>query len=408
MNIASVSWGDHLTFGDGDGRLETPDALARRLDAWRTDLGAGALHWRMLRTRIPGRFSAARGYRHPSEVAAARIRWDDFEVVPRLARDAGLEPWLYVSVFDEGFPLASPRERRTSHHNAMHGRHVAWQSDLTRLHPEWVMVDRTGRVRQQGVVCLAYAGARRAFADRWMTLLDGTGFRGLFLCLRSQSRPAGHADQFGFNEPVRADFQSRFGCDILHQDFDVQAWRDLVGSYLTTLLCELQQALRASGRRLAVGIPRGDVLGPPLGNTTLAWREWIGRGLVDALVVGQSSSQCPSMWHQLWPMHRGYGHLQDYLSGRNLPPLTQYCAAVSAASGDDSAHRTTLYIARQWSERTSEGERGLLATPGVAGLVFSSFRHDNPAAVARGDWRVAPDGTHVPATHVDGATKNTR
>ena len=53
MNVASVSWGDHLSFGEGDGRLDTPDALARRMEAWRAGLSAGALHWRALRTRIP-------------------------------------------------------------------------------------------------------------------------------------------------------------------------------------------------------------------------------------------------------------------------------------------------------------------------------------------------------------------
>jgi hypothetical protein len=386
MNVVSVSWGDHLTFGEGDGQLDTPDAVARRIDAWRSELGAGALHWRMLRTRIPGRFYAAPGYRHPSEVAAERITWDDFEVIPRLARDAGLEPWLYVSVFDEGFPLAPPAERETSHHNAMHGQHVAWQSDLSRAHPEWTAVDRSGRVHQWGVVSLAYPEARRAFVERWTRLLDGTGFAGLFVCLRSQSRPAEHADQFGFNEPVRHDFHVRFDRDILHDEFDLQAWRDLLGGYVTALLAELREALRASGRKLGVGAPRGDVLGPPLGNATLAWRDWSSRGTIDALVVDQNSSQCPSMWHQLWPMHRGSGYLQDYLAGRNLPPLTEYGEIASAAG-------TQLYAARQWTERNPEAERELLATPGIAGLVFSSFRHDNPGAIARGNWGASPDGT---------------
>ena len=32
-HIVSVSWGDHLTFGEGDGRLVTEDALARRMDS---------------------------------------------------------------------------------------------------------------------------------------------------------------------------------------------------------------------------------------------------------------------------------------------------------------------------------------------------------------------------------------
>ena len=394
MNIVSVSWGDHLTFGEGDGRLDTPEALARRLQSWRTELQAGVMHWRVLRTRIPGRFYAAPGYRHPSQAAAERVSWDDFDIVPRLSREAGIEPWLYVSLFDEGFPLAPEGERRASHHNAMHGQHVAWQSDLTREHPEWVTMDRTG-CRQWGVVCLAYAEARRAFIERWVRLLEGTAFAGVYVCLRSQSKPAQHADQFGFNAPVRADFQSRLGGDIQHDDFDVQAWRDLRGTYLTTFLRELRGALRTpspsarQARGLAVGVPRGDILGPPLGNATLAWRDWIAGDVVDALIIDQNSSQCPSMWHQLWPMHRGDGYLQDYLTGRNLPTLSEYAEAVRSS-------RARLYVARQWSERKSDDERALLETPGVAGLVFSSFRHDNPDALARADWRTAPDGNAIP------------
>lgn len=399
MNIVSVSFGDHLTFGEGDGRLDTPDALARRMSAWRGDLDAAALHWRILRARIPGRFQAARGYRHPSAVASARVAWNDLEVVPRLAREAGIEPWLYVSLFDEGFPLAPPKARRVSHHNAMHGQHVAWQSELTQRHPEWVMVDRSGRARQWGVVCLAYPGARRAFVERWTRLLEGTGFAGLFVCLRSQSRPAAHADQYGFNEPVRRDFLARFGRDILREDFDVPAWRHLLGSYLTLFVAELRAALAGTGRALALGVPRGDVLGPPLGNATLAWRDWIARDLVDALVVGQNSSQCPSMWHQLWPMHRGRGYVQDYLTGRGLPGLDAYGAAVRSS-------RTRLFVARQWSERSRDAEREAVATPGVSGLVFSTFRHDNPAAIARGDWRTLPAGAAVQAPVTPGSGRD--
>jgi hypothetical protein len=384
MNVASVSWTDHLSFGDGDGRLDTPDKLARRMCAWRTELGAGALHWRLLRARIPGRFSAARGYRHPSQMAARELGWDELTLVPNLARDAGLEAWLYVSLFDEGWPLPSKRVRAVSYHNAMHARHVAWQSDLTRLHPEWITVDRSGR-RQWGVVSCAYPQARRAFIERWVALLAASRFDGLFVCLRSQSRPADHGDQFGYNDPVRTDFKARYGTDIATSDFDQQAWRDLCGEYLTMLFVELREALAGQRRRVGVGVPRGDVLGPPLGNHTLLWRDWIRRGLVDQIVVDQNSSQCPSMWHQLWPMHRGTGYLQNYLDGAGLPPLTDhirhhYGRCVTGSSVE-------LYVARQWQPRDIEVERELWAIPGVTGLVFSTFRHDNPQAISRGDWR---------------------
>lgn len=385
MNIVSVSWGDHLSFGEGDGRLDTPDKLRRRLPVWRDELGARALHWRALRARVPGTYSAAPGYRHPSETAASRVGWDDFEVVPAMAREAGLSPWLYVTVWDEGWPLAADEVRRVSYHNAMHGQHVAWQSDLTRDHPEWLAVDRAGCERQHGVVSLSYPEARCAFIDRWVGLIAPTAFDGLFVCLRSQSKPADTGDQFGFNEPARLAFFDRYGVDVTRDPFDVQAWRDLLGSYLTALVSELRVALGGAGKRLAVGAARGDVVGPPLGNMTLPWREWIARGLVDRLVIDQNSSQCPSMWHQLWPMHRGTGYVQNYLDGSGLPPLVAHLsrayAPIVAGSGVE------LFVARQWSERSPEVEACLTATAGVTGLVFGSFRHDNPEAVRRNHWR---------------------
>jgi hypothetical protein len=385
MNIVSVSWGDHLSFGEGDGRLDTPEKLQRRLPVWRDELGARALHWRMLRSRIPGTYSAAPGYRHPSETAAGHLGWDDFDVVPAMARAAGLSPWLYVTVWDEGWPLPPEHVRRVSYHNEMHGQHVAWQSDLTREHPEWLVVDRSGRERQQGVVSLAYPEVRRAFVDRWLRLIEPTTFDGLFLCLRSQSRPADSADQFGFNEPARREYLRTKGVDVTREPFALEAWRALLGLYLTALVSDLCTELRNIGKGLAIGCARGDVLGPPLGNATLAWRDWVRLGLVHRLVIDQNSSQCPSMWHQLWPMHRGTGYVQNYLDGTGLPPLVEHVASAYAPviAGSD----VELFVARQWFERSPEVEACLSSMPGVAGLVFGSFRHDNPEAVRRNDWR---------------------
>lgn len=385
MNIVSVSWADHLSFGEGDGRLVSPAKVARRLRAWRDELGGTALHWRMLRARIPGRFFAGRGYRHPSLTAARQVDWDDFEQIPALATDAGLESWLYVSLFDEGWPLAPPHVRARSYHNAMHAQHVCWQSELTRSHPEWIVVDRRGHRVQHGVVSLAYPEARRAFIERWLGLIRSTLFDGLFVCFRSQSRPADRADQFGFNEPAREEFRGRYGASLPRDEGEWCAWRNLLGDYITLLLVELRNALTSHSRRLGVGVARGDVLGPPLGNTTLQWRQWIARGLIDQLVVDQNSSRCPSMWHDLWPMHRGTGYVQNYLDSTGLPPLADHLRCAYGPVVDSSA--TKLFVARQWSDRCQETERALLGIPGVTGLVFSSFRHDNPEAIRRGDWR---------------------
>jgi hypothetical protein len=169
------------------------------------------------------------------------------------------------------------------------------------------------------------------------------------------------------------------------EDFDLQAWRDILAEYLTTFLSGLREGLSQLGLRLAVGVPRGDVLGPPMGNTTVFWRDWVKRGIIDELVINQNSSQCPSMWHQLWPMHRGYGYLQNYLDGYNMPSLLDHLSSDYEAVFKDQP--VDLYVARQWDDRSEDEERRLLAHPTLNGLVFSSFRFDNPAPVLRGDWR---------------------
>ena len=137
---------------------------------------------------------------------------------------------------------------------------------------------------------------------------------------------------------------------------------------------------------MGIGCARGDIIGQPLGNATLQWREWIDRELVDHLVVNQSSAQCPSMWIQLWPMHRGGGYTQDYVSGQGMLPLDrQFTAEYGPALTGKS---TELYVARQWSDFSPSEEQALIDHPEVSGLVYSSFRYDNAERIAahKGDW----------------------
>jgi len=234
-------------------------------------------------------------------------------------------------------------------------------------------------------MCLAYPEVRRHFIRRYQRLLAAGDFDGLFVCLRSQSRPADFADQFGFNRPVRDEFLKRCGQDIWIEDFDLRQWRDLQGEYLTVFLKELKENLKYSHYLLAVGAPRGNILGPPFGNASLQWPTWVKMGLVDHLIIDQNSSSCPSMWHDLWPMHRGCGYVQNYLDGGNMNSLeTDLTSVYHPAFG---GRRTKLYLARQWKMRSSSEEQRLLDHPAVDGLVFSSFRHDNPGPIRRNNWK---------------------
>jgi hypothetical protein len=193
-----------------------------------------------------------------------------------------------------------------------------------------------------------------------------------------------YADQHGFNDPVSKEYLKRYGIDIRTEDFDLQRWRDLLGEFLTRFLRELRKTLSAEQLLLSVGVPRGSILGPPMGNTTLQWPIWIQDGLIDQLIIDQNSSQCPSMWHALWPMHRGHGYLQNYLDGLGMSSLEEDIVNTYAPIADGAD--TKLYLARQWQERSETKEKELLQIPSVEGLVFSSFRHDNPGPIRRNDW----------------------
>lgn len=376
-NMMSVSWGDHLVFGTGDGKLNNPDSLRSRVDCWKNELNSSVILWREERTASRGHFFKSRGHKFLFPVE--KISWDDFEVVPRICHEQGFKAYLYVSLFDEGWPLPPKKVRDVSYHNSMHFQHVSWQSRFSRKHPEYTVVNRTGEVKQWGVLCLAYPEVRSHFCERYRRLLSGYDFDGLFICLRSQSKPAEFADQFGFNEPIRQDYLELYGRDILKEDFDLQKWRDLAGEYLTRFLSELRVSLNGKGVKLAIGVPRGEVIGPPLGNWTLQWREWVEKDLINDLIIDQSSSQCPSLRHQLWPMHRGYGYLQNYHDNYNLPELKEQVNKAYAPV--ISKHNTDLFIARQWRDRDYKEEKELLSHPDVKGLVFSSFRFDNREVV---------------------------
>jgi len=384
-NVVSVSWSDHLIFGEGDGRLDSLPAIRRRMRKWQTDLRAGIIHWRCARDKIKGKFFQAGGYRHFYQSRLRAGPYDASAEVPAIAHDFGMQIFLYVALFDEGWPLLPKKIRAVSYHNKMHCQHVAWQSDFSRKNPGYNLVDRNLKNHQWGVLCLAYPEVRQHFIQRFQRLLADGNFDGLFVCLRSQSRPADFADQFGFNRPVRDDFLVRYGRDIWREDFDIARWRNLLGEYLTVFLSELKDSLKSSQKALAVGVPRGEVLGPPFGNSDLQWKIWVQKGIIDHLVIDQNSSRCPSMWHDLWPMHRGYGYRQNYLDGLNMNTLEADLASVYQPVFRD--RRAKLYLARQWQPRSPAGEKALLDHPSVEGLVFSSFRHDNPGPVSRDDWR---------------------
>ena len=145
------------------------------------------------------------------------------------------------------------------------------------------------------------------------------------------------------------------------------------GEYLTIFIRELRKELDKRNVRLSIGVPTDHVIGPPVGNMIIDWRAWVIEGLVDELIINQNAPYCPSDLHRLWPMHTGYGYVQDYNDGYNLSTYIkkEYSPIFNKIPAQ-------LYVSCQWDTVQPHKGSSLPPIKGMDGLIFSSFQFDNP------------------------------
>ena len=383
-NIANVSWGDHLEWGEGSSRLGKPDDFARSVERWVERDGASRIHFR--EQEYYRRYGRVVHGSPRAEAFIDHLAFDENEEILRRGHEAGLPVYLYVTIFDELWldtDWAWPWDPATN-----------WQADYVRDHPDHVLLDRKGRDRLWGVLDYNEPEARAYRVSVIEDLLDEHDWDGLFVCTRSQSKPAAHGDQFGFNEASVALYRNEVGGDPRDGSLDLDAWRRIRGRGLTTLIGDLRETTRRRSLPLSIGIPRGDYMGPPIGNLHLDWRSWLGDDLVDALVIGQISEICPSAWVWLWPGSEVDGQLLDPVRGTGLRPLAEdldeVFGPVAGAVGKE------LFLSRLHDEPDQAAEARLVEEhPLLAGIQYSTFRRDLGPSAATLPWRRTlewPDG----------------
>lgn len=313
-NALNISWGDQIVVGKGADRLDTPERIRESLSHWRASYGITTVYWRMS-SWIIGQYHERRvkgAEWYYDRVREAEKAGDPRDHAIRACRDLGLRIYAYLTIYDEGAPAS-----------VLYGDNspFPWQSRFTIEHPEFLVCNRERTKRHAGVMEYWYPEVRQYKIGQIRDLLDRYDFDGVYVCTRSHSPVAEAADMYGFNTPVVEAFRQRHGVDVLTQDFDVQAWRDLRGEGLTLLLRELRGELSKRSKRLAVGIPRTAIIGPPYGNMSLRWRDWVGEHLVDEIVLGVQSGN----FH--YPCQKGRDRERGYLAsgdeGFGLAPLAE-------------------------------------------------------------------------------------
>ncbi|MBN2450485.1 MAG: hypothetical protein JXR77_08845, partial [Lentisphaeria bacterium] len=342
--LVNVSWGDQIVVASGDACLDTPERIRRAVTSWRQEHGATALLWRasayVIREFYERRRSGAFVNRYYDTVEEILRRFDPLPAARESARREGLDFLLYMTVFDHGAPEEVLYAGTTP---------FPWQDRATIEHPEWQTVDLEGRPHW-GVIEMAFPEARRLLVDRIADYVRRFEADGVYVCTRTHSLPALHADQFGFSPPIVAEYQRRHGIDITADPrFDwrsetfrsdapeLEQWRRLRGEYLVQFHRELRRAL--DGRRILLGIPRGRYLGPPYGNLYLDWERLVGERLVDGIVLGPHSGK--GLHPKLYVPHAGIGYLSSEDDAIGIPTRQ---ACVASYGPLCSRHGVGLYL----------------------------------------------------------------
>ncbi|MBT3377230.1 MAG: family 10 glycosylhydrolase [Lentisphaerae bacterium] len=313
-NALNVSWGDHIVVSKGAARLDSPEHIHESLARWRELGSITTVYWRISSWVLDRYFENRRkGFEwYTGPLREIEGRCDPRVEALKSCRRLDLPILGYLCIFDEGSPTSIRYGDNAP---------FPWQSHFTLKHPEFLVCDRAQESRHFGVMEYWYPEVRKYKISVITDFLEAHDFDGVYVCTRTHSRPADHADQYGFNEPVVDEYRKRYGLDIRVQPFDVQRWRDLRGEGLTLFLRELRAVLKQRGKQLALGIPRSDIVGPPYGNMTLHWRTWLREQLVDEIVIGVNSGN----FH--YPSVRGKDRERGYLAsgdeGFGLRPLAE-------------------------------------------------------------------------------------
>ncbi len=206
------------------------------------------------------------------------------KVAVRAAHKHHIKMIMVQSLFDFGGPADSDPATMP----------YTYEDKLRKDHPEWIPIDRSGKRRQPGPLEFAYPGVRKALIERWTKEIRVGRYDGIQLYTYFENYGTSYEDEFGFNDPIVAEYLRRYGVDIRNQDFDKDKWKSLRGEYVTLFLSQLHSALAKEGKLLSVNLSAHapeKVQDWPLNtghyliSTKMDWQTWVHKKLVDEIAI---------------------------------------------------------------------------------------------------------------------------
>jgi len=152
---------------------------------------------------------------------------------------------------------------------------------------QWTLGIGLGREQYMtGSLCAAYDKVQTWWMQQVENCLkagvDGIDFR------IANHNPAMDGGLVGFSEPIVEEFKKRYGVDILHEPFDLEAWRRLRGEYYTDFLRRASARVRQAGKIVQAHV--NTYMLEPKVQTYLPyihfnWQTWIDERLLDELTM---------------------------------------------------------------------------------------------------------------------------
>lgn len=246
--------------------------------------------------------------RHSEALADVLARFDPLKVAVEAARRHGVRIVAFLTIADS-FIVRPPIDLDHVAIDELKERNVPTCRDGQELslavdpffneHAEYCWTSRNGHCLYKGVPSLAFPQVETRLLDQLKEIVEYE-VDGIYLCTRTHSkRPEwfGHTgtepDAFGYEGPVRLEYQRRYGVDICTENFDHDAWHRLKGEYLTRFLRRAKQIVEPQGQELLLGI-KPDRLSYLWAGTGVRtdflqlykdWETWSDQGLIDGLVL---------------------------------------------------------------------------------------------------------------------------
>ena len=296
-----VSTGDNHFLGSSL-PIDSPASIEASFDLFKTVNRARRVYWRGLEAScwlatMQARPENCRYHSFWEWLTELYANVQPDRLAVQAAKARGMEIWGMGSLWDWGSQADTP---------GFGDYPFCFESRLRLEHPEWVPVDRHGVRRQGGPIELAYPEARKALVELTVRETLKAGYDGLCLLTYVENYSLRFADEFGYSDPIVADFQKQYKLNLRTEPFRRGAsredWLRLRGSYVTAFLRELKAALQPHGVKLGMVVNSNDIRQPQSWNvpelTVTAgshWMDvdtWVRERLVDELLIyGNNSSQ---------------------------------------------------------------------------------------------------------------------